>query len=221
MTVYPEDLLKGKLNTWEASAVGNIAPRVSLVWRWIPGKAAGSAVSVSNLVDGLHVLWLKAVDLAGNVSPLPLVTNWTVDTVPPGCRVIAVNGGSVVDSGPQLNFGAPWSRKGASVSVSGLAGSGSPLKAVHYYLRANATGGRSFSGREPVSPSSSLANISLSNLTDGSHTLWVYGQDRAGNLSPKPCANVSWTVDLTPPVSRFVGCSLVHFSSLFVCSFVC
>lgn len=206
MVLGPGDLQEGQLNTWEAEPVSSTASSVSLVWQWIPGdkEGIGSTVTLTGLSDGEHELLFRARDRAGNLSPSPLRVNWTVDTTAPSnCSVSSFNGAVVPGWTPQLSLHRPVNSSVADVAVSvSSAGGGSPLAAVVYSWRSRVggtgTGAGGGSARQPVYGSGST--LSLQQLSDGQHELFVYGEDEAGNRSPRPCANVSWTVDRTSPV---------------------
>ena len=218
MVLGREDLQEGQLNTWEAEPVTSAEPRVALVYQWIPGdkEGTGSTVTLTGLSDGEHELLLKARDRAGNLSPSSLRVNWTVDTMAPSnCSISSFNGVVVPGWTPQLSLHRPVNSSVADVVVAVSSdGAGSPLAGVEYSWRSSvgavagaAGAGAGAGGGSARQPESSGGYpVSLQQLSDGQHELFVYGEDEAGNRSPRPCANLSWTVDRTSPVRRQCVC---------------
>ena len=205
----PTELHSGQLNTWEAVPVTSSLSKVLVVKQWVSGAAQGSGGSVTliGLTDGEHVLLLKARDRAGNLSPQHAWVNWTVDsTGPSNCSVVSFNARSLPG----------WARTSvlpAAVNSSAmllqLAGSpedvGGPFAAMDVRWRSTATRSSATGGttRLVVDAATQIAVVTLQNLTDGAYRVEVVGEDSAGNRSPRPCANFSWAVDLTPPVGLF------------------
>ena len=176
----------------------------------------GSAATFSDLLDGAHVLLLKARDRAGNVSPSPVQVNFTVDTTPPSnCSIHSFNGD--LTAGWVSRFTPPAGNSSVvSVSVAGSAAdAGGPFAGVAYRWRPK-NGGAAAAGSEGwkrMDDGSGLAAFSLPNLTDGEYELSAFGEDHVGNRSPEPCANVTWRVDLTPPVSTVF---VLHVCFIFI-----
>ena len=90
----PNELHRGKLNTWEAVPVTSSLPKVVVVKQWVSGAAQGSggSLTLNGLSDGEHVLLLKARDRAGNLSPQHAQVNWTVDSNgPSNCSLVSLH----------------------------------------------------------------------------------------------------------------------------------
>jgi MYXO-CTERM domain-containing protein len=128
----------------------------------------------TGLADGNHVLGVRARDAAGNVDPTPATWLWTVDTVAPDTSLTA---------GP----------KAQSNSASPTFTASSNETSVTYECSLD---GASFSACPP--------GITLSGVTEGSHTLAVRAKDAAGNVDPTP-ATWSWATDLTAPSAPVVS----------------
>ena len=212
----PNDLQRGQLNTWEAIPVASSVHSAAAVEQWVSGAArgSGSSVSVDGLRDGKHVLLLKARDRAGNLSPQHTQVNWTVDSNgPSNCSVVSYNG--------QLLPG--WTRSlvlpaavNSSFMLLQFAGSpedvGGPFAVMHvrWWSTLNSSSATGGTSRLAVAAGAQTAAISLQNLTDDQYQLETFGEDLAGNRAPRPCANFSWVVDLTPPVG-LVKCDFIAF----------
>ena len=52
---------------------------------WLP---VGDSLSMFNLADGPHTLWVRAVDSNGNIDPTPAEYQWTVDTAAPAVTIL-------------------------------------------------------------------------------------------------------------------------------------
>ena len=107
----------------------------------------------------------------------------------------------------QLVVSLPVNRSSLTIAVTGSPfDAGGPLASVVYSWRSvsGSTAGGADVGRADrlslVGGVREAASISLLSLVDGTYMVWVHGLDRAGNRSPRPCANATFIVDLTPPV---------------------
>jgi hypothetical protein len=134
-----------------------------------------SPQAYSGLADGSHTFGVYATDPVGNADPTPAERIWTVDTAAPAAPVIlSPADGNVNGTG--------------TVTVTGTA---EPLSTVAV------SDGASQQGTATVNPDRSWS-LTLTGVTDGSHTYTARATDAAGNTSPAS-AGVTVTVDGTPP----------------------
>lgn len=132
-------------------------------------SACVSPQSFAGLVEGGHVFQVRAIDIAGNVSPTASV-NWTVDQTAPVTSITNVTpSGSVIGAG--------------SISVSFSAS------------ESNATSQCSFDGGTFIA---CISPFTASGLGDGSHSIQIRSIDAAGNVEQQP-ATYSFAVDATAP----------------------
>ena len=216
----PDDLQREQLNTWEAVPVTSSVQSVTVVEQWVSGAAerSGSSVTLTDVTDGEHVLLLKARDRAGNLSPQYAQVNWTVDSNGPwNCSVVSLNAQSL--PGWTRSLVLPAAVNSSSMLLQ-LAGSpedrGGPfaVMSVRWWSTLNSGSGVGGTSRLTLVAGAQTAAVSLQNLTDGQYQLEVVGEDLAGNRSPQPCANLSWAVDLTPPVG-LLPCYFMSFFFFF------
>jgi len=132
-----------------------------------------SPIVLTALSDATHVVAVLGKNSAGSWQVVPTTVSWTVDTTPPTATV----GG--VPTSPTTSTGATLTVNGAGV--------------VSYKFKFDAG---SYSAEIPVA-----TPISLTGLSEATHTVSVLGKDSAGNWQIVPTA-VSWTVSL-PPVTVF------------------
>ncbi len=134
----------------------------------------GMTAGYTGLNNGSHTFSVRA--MAGEIEAGTSSYTWVVDTVAP---VITFTGGPT---------GLTNSRS-ASFSVS----KSKTLSSITCQLDGN-----------PVTPCSTTATFTnnFTNLTDGSHTFTVSGQDAAGNTAS---TTRNWTVDATKPVVAFTS----------------
>ena len=203
----PSDLQRGELNTWEAVPVTNVTAGVLMVHQWVSGapQGSGSTVALDGLTDGDHALWLKARDRAGNLSPSFVQANWTVDsTAPSNCSFTSYNGVSFAGWAQNVVLSKVVNSSTFDVQLSGsLQDKGGPFAAMVVRWWRFSSHSRAAAGgdsRLVVDAGAQTAAALLQNLTDGKYVLEVVGEDPAGNRSPLPCANMTWAVDITPPV---------------------
>ena len=202
-------LIMEKLNSWEATAIRSSTAAATTVYQWIPGAKEGSSseVTLTGLADGHHSLLMKARDRAGNVSPQVAQVNWTVDTTAPSnCSVLSVNGRSLGTWRRDVVLPIPVNSSTVFLVLSASSSdTGGPFSAVvsRWWSASqnsgSATGG-SGTARHELNGSSLEARVELRNLSDGKYTLHAFGEDVAGNMLSTSCANLTWAVDLFPPV---------------------
>ncbi|MGC1852489.1 MAG: Ig-like domain-containing protein, partial [Solirubrobacterales bacterium] len=122
----------------------------------------------TGLAEGAHVFEVKAVDLAGNVDPIPASFDWQVDNTPPALQI--VSGPSGLTNNPTPTFGFS-SEPGVSFECSIDEGT---------------------SAFGPCSGATS--HMSASPLSEGPHTFRVRATDAAANQST---ATRNFIVDTT------------------------
>jgi hypothetical protein len=138
--------------------------------------ACGSSpFTLNGLAGGAHTVSVTQTDSAGNVSPAGTVT-WTVDTVAP-------NAPTVTRTSPTAN---PTTSASQTVTYSG------------------AEPGGTFQCKLDSAPFSACPGspISISALTDGTHSYSITQTDAAGNISAE--GTVDWVVDTTAPTAPSV-----------------
>lgn len=143
--------------------------------------ANGSTTSRSyvGLAAGAHTFKVRATDGVGNVDPTPASYTWTIDLTPPD-TTITVNPPATTFSGTAA-FTYTSTEPGSTFSYQLDGGSWTPT---------GLTG-----------------NVTLTNLTLGSHTFLVAATDPAGNADPSP-ASYTWLITLPPsdaPKSGYCG----------------
>lgn len=124
---------------------------------------------LTELAEGGHSFFVRAMDRAGNVELEPASVTWSIDLTPPTIRVV--------------NPLPEWSN--AQNPVLELEAS-EVISRYYCKLDSNEYG---FCDTEPSVP--------LFSLTEGPHVLEIYASDRVGFLSPT--MTYRWNVDLTPP----------------------
>nr|WP_236673441.1 Ig-like domain-containing protein [Comamonas sp. JC664] len=113
-------------------------------------------VTFTGLVDGEHMLMVRAVDAAGNVDPTPAEYTWTVDTAPPDTLV--VSGPATPTSQSTASFEFAASEPGSTYECS--------LDGAAYVPCAEV--------------------VTFEGFAEGEHTLLVRAVDAAGNVDPTP-----------------------------------
>lgn len=127
-----------------------------------------SPLTLTGLADGQHTLEVRAKDTAGNVDPSPATSTFTVDTGAPDTTIV---------TGP------------ASLTN----------KATADFTFESTEASSTFECRVDSGAFEACTTpFTLTNVTEGEHTLQVRATEVAGNVDPTP-ASWSWTVDLTPP----------------------
>ena len=127
-------------------------------------EACASPVDLADLVDGVHVFEVRAIDAAGNVDPTPARRTWTVDTAPPDTQI---------EEGPVE--GSVTGERSARFVFSSEVG-------ARFECRVD---GAAFAAC--VSP------VDLADLADGVHSFEVRAIDAAGKFDPV-VARRTWTV---------------------------
>src|SRR6187397_968346 len=139
-------------------------------------------VRASNLVDGTHILEVRAEDNVGNISPSPSSFTWTVDTTPP---TTAINS-AIDDSQKSITNGG--NTKSMSLKL-GFTGNDTGVGVEHFECRIDNS-----------NFTSCTSPIESGNLTDGDHIFEVRAGDNVGNIGLSP-SSFTWTVDTTPPAT--------------------
>ncbi len=113
-----------------------------------------TSYGLSGLSEGIHVVAVRAVDLAGNKANAS--ASFTVDVTPPAVHISSPSEGSIVGEG--------------SVEVSWTTSDNVGVLKTLLYLDG-----------EFVADVTGLSNYTLENLSDGGHTVGVVAYDIAGN----------------------------------------
>ncbi|WP_309896263.1 adventurous gliding motility protein AgmC [Archangium sp.] len=137
-----------------------------------------SPKTYTGLSEEAHVLFVRAVDAAGNVDPTPARHDWTVDLTPPDTTVTA---------GPPRYTNS----RNASLQFTHV---GTETGAVTYRCKLET---------EPTYASCTSPKL-YTGLADGTYTFQVRAVDAAGNSDQTPATYV-WTVDTAPPTVTIVS----------------
>lgn len=131
-----------------------------------------SPVTITNLSNGSHTVYVTQTDSSGNVSA-PATVTWTVDNIGPAAPTVT--------------------RTSPSASPTPL-----PTQTISY---SGAEGGGTFQCKLDSAAFSACASspVSLSGLTDGTHTFTVTQTDAAGNVGS--AATVTWVIDSAAPTT--------------------
>jgi alpha-tubulin suppressor-like RCC1 family protein len=132
-------------------------------------------ISLTGLSESTHIVSVLGKDSAGNWQVTPTTVSWTVD-LPPTAIIV----------GTPAN---PTTSTSATLIVSGT-------DVVSYKYKLDAS---SYSAEIPVA-----TPLSLTGLSENTHTVSVLGKDSAGNWQVTP-TTVSWAVDITPPTTTISG----------------
>ncbi|MFT4049727.1 MAG: GDSL-type esterase/lipase family protein [Solirubrobacterales bacterium] len=135
------------------------------------GACQATPFTLGSLLEGSHTVQITQTDAAGNTSQPGSVT-WTVDSIPPGKPTL-------LRTSPTAD---PTNSKSQQFSYSGTESGGT------WQCKLD-SGSYSACSASPAT---------LTNLSDGSHTLYVTQTDSTGNVSP--AATASWTVDTVAPL---------------------
>ncbi|NDY58305.1 hypothetical protein G3N56_16350 [Desulfovibrio sulfodismutans] len=142
---------------------------------WSGPYGVGTHLTLAGLGEGQHVLWIQVQDAAGNWQTTYTPIVWTVDTTPPVIHVTAA---------------PPTPTNQTALTVNLVSGEDS----THYRYDLDGSG---YGSSTPVGTA-----INLSNLTDGSHTLSIIGQDAAGNWQATASATtLAFVVDTQSPLA--------------------
>ncbi len=164
----------------------------------VKASASGTyTITAPALIDGTHSLTVIATDAAGNASPASDPLALTIDTKPPGAPLLSnVNGQTLSDGDLAPSFdvtGVAAANTTVTLDVDGV-----PVPADSSATHA-----------------SSFYDISVPDLTPGTHTLTVTATDEAGNVS-QPSAPSTVTISAmavapagTPPGTIAVNGTLL------------
>jgi hypothetical protein len=132
------------------------------------------------LSDGPHTFKVRALDNSGNNDNSPELFTWNVDVTPPDTTINSADDGNnktVSNGGNGTSRSMTFTFTGSDVGVG----------VDHFECSLD---GASFE--------SCTSPVQFSNLADGSHTLEVRAEDKAGNEGPTPTAFI-WNINTTPP----------------------
>ncbi|MCP2043814.1 Ig-like domain-containing protein [Pontibacter sp. HSC-36F09] len=147
----------------------NLYAGYTLVGTSTADGAGNWSVTSSTLPDGARTITARAEDGAGNQSPASAFLDVRIDTTAPNTTIIASPAALTNATSGTFNLTSSEAGNNFQVSVDG-------------------------------SPFTSAATpLTLTGLSEGTHTLQVQAVDMAGNVDPTP-ASYTWTVDLTAPV---------------------
>ena len=140
-----------------------------------------SPLTFPNLLsNGPHTFKVRALDNSGNNDNSPELFTWNVDVTPPDTTINSANDGNnktVSNGGNGTSRTMTFTFTGSDVGVG----------VDHFEC--------SIDGASFVVCTSP---VQFSNLADGSHTLEVRAEDKAGNEGPTPTVFI-WTINTTPP----------------------
>ena len=140
-----------------------------------------SPLTFPNLLsNGPHTFNVRAVDNSGNNDTSPELFTWNVDVTPPDTTINSANDGNnntVTNSGNTTSSSMTFTFSGTDIGV-GL---------DHFECSLD---GASFT--------TCTSPVQFNSLPDGSHTLEVRSEDKAGNEGPTPTAFI-WTINTKPP----------------------
>jgi hypothetical protein len=146
-----------------------------------PETPVSTQISLSGLTDGSHTVYVIGKDSFDNwqAEANATTTSWTVDATPPTATLAGQPTGAV-------NYTT------ADITVAGT-------DVVAYECKLDSD---TWSAGEIAVGT----HITLSGLSDGTHTVSVIGKDTAGNWQAKANATTaSWTVDTIPPTATLSG----------------
>jgi endonuclease/exonuclease/phosphatase family metal-dependent hydrolase len=160
-----------------------------------------SGVVISDFAPGPHTFTVAAVDPALNQDPTPASTTWTVSATvgPPD---------TTIDSAP--------------ASPSGSA-------TVQLAFHASEAGCTFLCSLDGAAATACVSPVSVSGLTEGSHTFTVRATSAQGVVDPSP-ASATWTTSFTPPETTLdsvppatsgSSVQLTFHASEAACTFLC
>jgi hypothetical protein len=127
----------------------------------------------AGLIDGMHMLLVRATDPAGNVDLTPATYAWTVDTLAPDTTILTNPAALATVATAAFTYSSSETGATFECKLDGAA------------FGACAAIGQSYSG-----------------LGEGAHTFQVRSRDAASNVDASP-ATYAWTVDTTAPTVAF------------------
>ena len=172
ITGLSDDLVptKSKTWTWDADETATFRFAVDQNETWTPSGEFGSTKTVTKSgADGIWYLHVQAKDTAGNASQVTVYA--TLDNTPPACTITGLPS-------------SPTHQTGVTLTVEGIG-------VTHYRYKLD---DGTYSGEMEVH-----IPMTLSGLSDGTHTIYVLGRDLAGNWQAEP-TTASLTVDTEAPV---------------------
>ena len=161
---------RSKTWSWDADETATFRFAINPDETWTPSGEFGSTKTATKSgADGIWYLHVQAKDTAGNTSPVTVYA--TLDNTPPACTITGLPSSPTYQTGVTLT----------------IAGHG----VTHFRYKLD---DGSYSGEiEAHIP------MTLSELSDGTHTIYVLARDLAGNWQAEP-TTASWTVDTEAPV---------------------
>lgn len=137
------------------------------------GTAIATKIALNNLVAGEYRLYVAGKDTKGIWQTMPTepTASWTVELTPPDTTIVPAVSATLVAS-----------------------------KAAGFSFTSTATDLVGFECKLDTALNFTACDnpLTLTNLTEGAHTLYVRAKDAAGNVDPTP-APYKWTVDTVAP----------------------
>ena len=161
---------RSKTWSWDADETATFRFAINPDETWTPSGEFGSTKTATKSgADGIWYLHVQAKDTAGNTSPVTVYA--TLDNTPPACTITGLPSSPTYQTGVTLT----------------IAGHG----VTHYRYKLD---DGSYSGETEAH-----IPMTLSELSDGTHTIYVLARDLAGNWQAEP-TTASLTVDTEVPV---------------------
>jgi len=172
ITGLSDDLVptQSKTWTWDADETATFRFAINQDETWTPSGEFGiTKTATKSGADGIWYLHVQAKDTAGNASQVTVYA--TLDNTPPACTITGLPS-------------SPTHQTGVTLTVEGIG-------VTHYRYKLD---DGTYSGEMEVH-----IPMTLSGLSDGTHTIYVLGRDLAGNWQAEP-TTASLTVDTEAPV---------------------
>ena len=147
---------------------------------WV--RCDGGAVSYQNLADGSHTFLVRAVGPDGSVDATPAFHGWRIDQSQPDTLIVIAPSNPSQSTTASFAFGA---------TVNEIQGYRCALDPANV----------------PPAPAAFVdcgATMTYPNLSEGSHTLFVYVISAAGVADPTP-ARHTWVIDLSAPETEITS----------------
>ncbi len=173
-----------------ASATDNIRDEKNVItYAWTVKKdgtdfatGTGATIEREGLADGTYTVTVCAQDAAGNVSAAETVA-WTVDTTPPTVPTIEGNPANETTT----------KEKGYDLVASSTDKMTDAAEIVYHWTL----------NGESVAATGATLSGAFGENADGTYTVTVYAEDKAGNKSEQ--ATWTWTVDTTKPTAPTIS----------------